>query len=78
MKNVSLFISLAAMAITGLPDLLQQMGIDLPVKLDVILGKIIFWASIATFVVSKLPVLHPEEKKLPFSTDTKKETEVPS
>lgn len=67
------WIALLAAAITGLPYLLQEMGIELGMKLDSILDDVVFWASTVTFVVSKLPVLHPEEKKLPITNKVGRE-----
>jgi len=50
------YISMTAALVTGLPGLLQELGINLPDWAAVLQNKVIGWASTIAFLIAKLTV----------------------
>jgi hypothetical protein len=60
-------VSIIIAAVTGLPDFLNSIGLDLPESFDVIANKVISIAAIVAAFIAQLTV----------TTDTKKQEHIP-
>jgi hypothetical protein len=59
------WVSMIAFVVTGLPGVLQEMGVVLPGAWAEVQSKVIGWASAIAYFISKMPVADPSG--LPFT-----------
>jgi hypothetical protein len=59
------YISVIAFVLTGLPAIVEELGIDLSDSLEALQNKIVAYASAVSYIISKLAVINPEN--LPFT-----------
>jgi uncharacterized membrane protein len=59
------WLSTAALIVSGLPGIFEELGITLPQELAVFQSKVVAWAAVVALVISKLTVADPSG--LPFT-----------
>lgn len=65
--NVFATVGLIAWVLSGLPGLIEDIGIKLPEALMVLQSKVVSISSAVVFIMSQLAVINPDEKKLPIT-----------
>lgn len=66
------YISIIAFILTGLPGIIEELGIELTPTLEALQNKVVAYASAVSYIISKLAVINPQN--LPFTHPESKNT----